>query len=701
MADSKPIVTQANGDRLLQPSTPDYTSAAGMVLDRNWAKNAFAVGGDVYDNDDLLVNRYWTSANAKFTDTRLGGNIGINARPQWCWYSDIREKGRLAGRNEVTLTGSTGNYGMGNLYSTIIDDPSQTIYMRMGVPQFNSLLNFFLNSFDAEASIMARTGRAATWYKIGRAAGIVGTVMLFPGIAAVAATVKTLDFFWRRPRYKFYTLKPTMHLYWSAVDNILGGLVTAAGFYPKVFDKETNGKVGQPQKIDSLTVKYMEECMPDLFPVSGRFDAYAIANRAQRLANQAFNDEFTQMDRIDRAEDYAGLVRKNQLGGNGTIVPIPSEKGKVGLEGMLNRYASFQYWLTNDATAKNQRAEFDASIDPNGTDGKGEPNMGFLRQLTEHLDADFRDGNQFAIFKVDHTGSQQESFSSQAVESELSSKINNFSSQVRELRFSLADGNLVDGVIGMAQDAAAAAVQVVQGAASGLTYGLTDVITGLSGGAGFIDIPKHWQSSSADLPRGTYTMTLIAPYGNPISRIQNIYLPMAMLLATALPIAVGKTAYQSPFLVQLFDRGRVHIRTGMVESLSFTRGTSNLPFDMKGNALAIEVSMTIVDLSSIMHMPMSAGMFGWLDMTSDEDNVMMDYLATLAAQDLYSQIYNMEKAKLAFQRAVYRAGAMMSPAAWGSGIHESMTSGALKYIGVGALIEGLARGTDLGSRSPN
>ena len=139
----------------------------------------------------------------------------------------------------------------------------------------------------------------------------------------------------------------------------------------------------------------------------------------------------------------------------------------------------------------------------------------------------------------------------------------------------------------------------------------------------------------------------------------------------------------------------------MVTSLSFNRGTSNLGFDIKGNALAVEVSLTVTDLSSIMHMPISTGMLSKIDMTGDEDNILMDYLATIAAQDLYSQIYNMEKAKLAWTRAVYSAGALLSPAAWASATHESMTSGMLKYLGVGPLIEGLARGTDIGSRMPN
>ena len=220
------------------------------------------------------------------------------------------------------------------------------------------------------------------------------------------------------------------------------------------------------------------------------------------------------------------------------------------------------------------------------------------------------------------------------------------------------------------------------GALDGVTMGMSNLALGL-GGSGFIDIPKHWQSSTAQLPRSSYTMKLISPYGNAISQIQNIYIPLCMILAGTLPIATGKQSYTSPFICQLFDRGRCQIRLGMIESLQITRGTSNLAFDLNGNALALDVTFTVVDLSSIMYMPLTTGTLGGVDMTMDEDNILMDYFAVLAGQDLYTQIYDMSKAKLNIARQLMKVGKLTSAAYWSSLFHESATSGTVQKLTFG------------------
>jgi hypothetical protein len=210
-----------------------------------------------------------------------------------------------------------------------------------------------------------------------------------------------------------------------------------------------------------------------------------------------------------------------------------------------------------------------------------------------------------------------------------------------------------------------------------------------------------------------------------------------MLLAGALPLSTGKSSYTSPFICELYDRGRCQIRLGMVESLSISRGTSNLAFNLKGNALALQVSFSVVDLSSILHMPISTGSLtasttgavggaiaggavggpaGALaggavggvagealggafsgDMTLDEDNILCDYLAVLAGQDMYTQMYPMAKAKLIAAKRLAQARVLTSPAYWASVTHEELTSGMLKYTPFGAFnaIEMMTSGNNL------
>jgi hypothetical protein len=170
-----------------------------------------------------------------------------------------------------------------------------------------------------------------------------------------------------------------------------------------------------------------------------------------------------------------------------------------------------------------------------------------------------------------------------------------------------------------------------------------------------------------------------------------------MIMAGALPRSIGKQAYTAPFLCQIFDKGRAQIRLGMIKSLSITAGAgSNIGFDSRGNPLAFEVSFTVADLSSVMHMPVSSGTFGDVDITMDEDNILSDYLATLASQDIYTQIYPMAAARLRLAKLAMNVGKWTSPAFWASATYNSSTQGVMQYLtlGAGNVLEAVVRGAE-------
>jgi hypothetical protein len=136
----------------------------------------------------------------------------------------------------------------------------------------------------------------------------------------------------------------------------------------------------------------------------------------------------------------------------------------------------------------------------------------------------------------------------------------------------------------------------------------------------------------------------VSPYGNPISQLLNLYIPLSMLLAGALPLATGKQSYTSPFLCQLFDKGRCQTRLGIIDSLSITRGTGNLGFDNEGHAMAIDITFTVKDLSSIMYMPIAEGFsLNPLNGIFDDDTVFSDYMAVISGMSLNDQTYRMRK----------------------------------------------------------
>lgn len=691
------LMETADGSAISSGRSMTNGDQTAFLMDRDWTRQAFLMSDTELGNQTDINNRYWTSASVKFTDTRMGANIGVNSRPQFTRYSDCRVKGRLSGRKDVSIQDIGGNHGMGRYYSEAIDDPSQTIYLRFGVPQFSSLTDFFSKAFDPDWVSMARTGRGqSNWATLGRVVGTVAVITAAPVLSAVIYGAQALNWFFSKPTSKFYVLKPTMHMYWSAVGMLVNTIAVNSGILPRIMQEDTGQTIGSPYKFDGDLLEKIQQLLPDVITSNNGFDPFAFATKAQRLANKLASDNYNREDQAT-ATDYTGFVKKDMSVNDrhGTKTTNSDTSGFLSavtgihtLGAWIDKTLKFGYYQLDD---KSTKTEMKPDTDP----ATGQPKAkGWWSEFGTYFDAELREGSQFAIFKVDHTGSISESFSNSVTESDLSQKFNSTSAQSRGARFTFADGNIVGGPVGdILGKVGGAITDVASGVLSGVTFGMSDALKGLAGG-GFIDIPKHYQSSTASLPKSTYSMQLVSPYGNPISRLQNIYIPLCMIIAGALPLSTGKQSYTSPFLVQLYDQGRCQVQLGLIESVSITRGTSNLAFTKQGKPMAIDVSFSITDLSSIMHMPISTGGFFGANMTMDEDNILMDYLAVLAGQDIYSQIYAMPKGKLKLAKLITQNEKLVSPAYWSSLFHESATSGMMKYLTLGSVsvIEALLPG---------
>jgi hypothetical protein len=650
------------------------------IFDRTWLKVAFMVPNSDIETDTDVINRYYTSASAKFTDTRIGCNIGINPKPQWTRYCDIRSKGRMPNRNDVTISSTTGNFGMGTAYSENLDDPAQKIFMRFGVVQFNSMTSFLLSAFNREQTILARTGRApSAWYKLGNWTTAALMMTAFPALSITVAVGKTLAWLFQRPTSKFFTIKPTMFLYWNTVNNLVLNHCVNVGIIKKVFNNEEGQRLGKTYTLDQEQLAAITGMFPEVFR-NGTVDILAMASYAQRLANAQFQTDYEKLGQ-DSATAMEGYLRRDSTGSGSHSSYISDTKGAPTLSSWLNNKLMMGRYYTAE-----QGEDFIQETNPMVRENGKEPTpeqKSHWENMKEVADAEFRDGASFAVFRVDYTGSTQESFGNSVIESDLSQKLNGISSQTAEARFSLMDGNLISGAIG---SIVGAVKDIGLGALDAATFGFAGLAAGL-GGSGYIDIPKHWQSSNATLPRGSYKIRLVSPYNNPVSRLINIFIPLYMLLAGALPRSVGKQSYTSPFYCQIYDRGRLQARTAMIESISVSRGVSNLAYDLSGNALAIDVSFTVVDLSTIMHMPVSSGSLtdGGVDTNMDDDNIFQDYLSVLAGMDIYSQIYAIPKAQLKLTKELaklkYKA---TSPAYHSALFKHALQDGFINDITLGA-----------------
>lgn len=664
------LLTNSAGDRLMRNQAPSREQAMGnaMVQNSDWIRQSFIVGMSGRDSslialeDQDVLNRRFSSADLKYTDSSLGGNTVINPPPQFTRYADIRSPGihPEARDSRVTLTTpkSAASLGMGRYYSEAIDDSKQQLHLRFGVASYNSLTQFFSGFYSGDLAAAARTGRltdSALSSFFSFAGNLVGLAIapLFLIPLAVLLAGDAAKFIANVPGSKFYYLKPTMPMYWNAVTSLVNQMAVASGLSNYVTTTQAETVLKNTPEAGTLEKNAVMNMVGRFLPrglinESGSIDVYAMATRANRLniayenlLSKAFDDAAkVKGDYYDTVRNFVELSRTTLM-----------DTGPKMLEQYIYEWitGADSYNRAKDTDAVEQDFRLDSgSTDPEAktykSDGSYEPPGGAISDFFSYLSANFNDGSEFASFRVDYTGPVSESFSNSTAESSLASKINSTSSSAREIRMNLADGNVGGGI-----GEAVGAVKSFLGGVAEVIH--IDGIAALAGNA-FIDIPKHWDSSMSSLPKSTYTMTLISPYGNPVSQLFHIWVPLSMILAGALPLATGKQSHTSPFLVESHDRGRVMVRTGIIDQLTITRGTSNLGFTSEGRALAVEVSFSILDLSSVLAMPIQPGfsVSSALGNLFDSDNPFTDYLMSLSAMKLSDTIYRVPMLKYQINR---------------------------------------------------
>lgn len=623
---------------LKQPPTGELPTID--IKDKDWINTAFILpngdGNNFLDNIDIQ-NRYYNTAYLKWTDSSLGGNICINPLPQFTRYADIREPGLRANAKDTTLEMQQNELGMGNYYSEAIDDNMQVVHMRFGVPSYNSLFQFFTGFYNSSASTLARTGRFDSTIIDGvlKAGGTVITLAILP-LAIVPIAIGLIGhaarFFMKWPSSKFYYLKPSMPAYWLAVTNMMNQIAVNKGvstFSPR-YQQETI--MGTTQKINEQQTSVLSTLFPDGFKSDGRIDVYAIANRSRRLQmrqDYALRQELSQAG----SEGWYGRVKKvmNEQGGG---IDQKRETESFGLETYLQRFLDVGI-LSGVSELFSGKVEKDIKApDTSGNQSADLANTPFAPSkdsagVAEHFLATLSDGSDWISFRVNNTGPARDSFSSSTGKSSLADKINNLSSTARDLRINFAGGN-VDS-LGITETITTGIGSILSGVASSLQ------LDGLAAAAGsaFVDIPDHWTESTASLSKTDYSFTLISPYGNIISQTLYLYLPLCCVLAGALPLATGKQSHTSPFLCEMYDRGRRTTRLGIIDSVTVTRGTSNLSFNNDDHPMAIDVSFSVADLSSVVAMPILPGFSIIPGMgLFDPDNTYTDYMMTLSSMNL-------------------------------------------------------------------
>lgn len=617
------------------------------IRDHDYLQQAFMLSG-VNIDDGLKDRRQYQKARNKFTDTTPGGNFWINPPPQWSPTCDIR-----ASRWWNDQFG-----GMGSDYSANIDDNADVVYFRMGVPEFNGLFSFLANMFDSNAAYLARTGRAPGWlFHFAEAAS---AIIHWP-IQAISVTYTTVTWLMGIPKSKFYYSKNAMPLYWKSCTNMLNAIMINMGIIPPAFRTRHAQTKEQTFDFSAYTPnerKLLANMLPGLWRADGSVDLFYLANRANR---KHIRWQKALGQRIESASVNNRDTAINAIQQHGRTWTDPAgDSPNSNLATYLDSYFNAGLGQVKDATGTAMEGAGNYTMDSDGDTGTNvtvadngdvasvtdtEKAQGFFNSVLDHMESELRDGGSFIGFKVNHNGAVGESFQSSFGENQLAGILNGASTAAADARFMAGGGKTgfapIDGLID-------AGMSVVQGYASGTGLG---GIVNLLLGQGYIEIPQHWTGSTASLPRETYTINLRSPYGHPVSRVQNLIIPLVCLLNMILPRSVGAQAYTSPFLVEAFSKGRSQTRLGMLDSMSIQRGVGNVGWTKDKHPLGIDVTFSIADMSPMLHAPIDPALNPG-DLTNParaaaklmtDDNNYSDYLAVLSGQGLNEQIYRSDK----------------------------------------------------------
>lgn len=641
----------------------------------DWVRNSLHVpirGAGYVPNSkakEMAYSGQFSYQSLAVGDTSFGGNRAINAWPGFTEYADQDLPSILGG---VTLDGpeSHATYmGLGRQYAEYMEQYRRLIYIQFCLPKFNSLGNFLTGFYDSAHANAANSGRVSSsfLYNVGASVAAITYWTLVPELALTSLLYRTskavLADLQNRPMSSFYYASPAMPLYWSTVTNIVNALAVNMKLTQGLPTGAAKREPGQQVKIDTGAtgdsvdeIRALNRMLPDVFLENGTLNIRRAATRFQRKIN-AHEEIMLKIQNENKTEDAVGAAIKKMLEKNGgsyqVAAPIDEQvymdKYKNSSAGTGKHLLDKLY--SNETPPSGEKAPDMGGVaqttDPSTegdtyTDGTNSLWNGLTKHLTEYSEialSELRDGSAFVCYRTSWDQTVSESITNHTTESELSRKMNETSRTARSTLFNFANGNLgdnpfmdtIEGVLGAVGD-------VLMGAAD--TIGISGLA--MLGGRAMANIPEFWDSSLTDLPSMQYTIQLRSPYGNPVSILTNILVPLATLLAGATPRSAGRNSYVGPFLCKVWDQGRVQSDISMITSMRIERGKGNLGWNIRKQPLGIDVTLTITHLSKILHMPISTDV-SLSDVIgvnlNDESTNYNSYMAALSALSLNDQYY--------------------------------------------------------------
>ena len=679
---------------------------ARSLSDITWVNGLF--GGMRLPRDTRFVNlRTYSNAVLSFADTTVGGNMALNAPPQFTFFADppitgaiASPESRPAGDQNTAWFESfrgEGSYRQGAYYWESIEQNAFYLHCRFGKPRYLGVAAFFANMYDSKLAYLARTGdypgvvREIAGYTA--AAAIFATVGL-TAFALIMITPRIMKMVLNKEASRYYYVKPTMHLYLRAVQNI----VNTQLLYRRLVPTGILGMFNLPRGIDDKDNKYNADrkdiygMLPDIWKSNGEFDVYRMINRYSVLANyQAQRIKEIQADSANEAEMNSKIqqyykemlysdvhlkratqmeislsrledVIKKAKGYEAKVDPDTMEAAAVdqmtGAFVSADKGGGTEKAFTSEAEVQQAQLKAQMASDAANGDDNGESvarDVGKIQNwmnegqketfgtmfdefskigegIGEQFMSELNNGSQWITWKINGRDSVNRSFSNNTKEPEISGTVNSMTQKARSLEV-----NLSGGVTGF-------------DAVDGLITGLKSAFTGaldflhLSGivslyNSSVIDFPEVWDSSDCSGDDISLTIPLRCWSGSDLDVFQDLILPLSFWLAAVCPLATGKQSFTHPFYLEAYSRGRYSMRNAMVTNVSFNFGVGGMGWRVDGVPLSCDISVTIRDLSRVMYMPVVTD-----QSVFDDDNKFSEFMAVLGAATLHERTSGIARA---------------------------------------------------------
>lgn len=587
-----------------------------------------------------------TLSKSGYTDTRIGANDALNCIWQFNRDDDIVYPINQTGGDNIS------RLGLGRVYAETTNKNQTVAYFTFGVPVFSNIKEFYTRAFDSDMIMYNLNGGFGLTEQI---SSLFNNAMSVLGSAAVIAiTLPFLPFKWigdfltRSKNYRidrFYDLRTTMHSYYRYVDSILNQWAIAVGLWG---DEHTILSTDCRPLSMRLTGSSIFEIMSLRAAImSSSRQSYAhgdVSAYEQALA------DFSMMD----PDIYDGIERPTDTGNSNKTetVKFPDSLG----------YAED---AAKESEKKSSRAANAAEGSPS-LRSTNEKNIGAWNNNRVDFSTALLDNaagaTQFLGFRINKSVDASESFSNSTGPSPLAEMFNN---KVKQNMGSVSNEVQQAGTGFVPFDA-------LVGGAKKIITGMTEFF-GVGGlaeaviGNTFIDVPESYRGSEYSKSH-SISLQLRSPYGDVVSIYQTIIVPLACILAAAIPRAGGPYSYQSPFLCRVYVKGMFAIPLGIIDSLSIKRGSSEFGWTYMNLPTCIDVNLSIKDLSPLIYMAMTDKTFPDI---FGANTSFKEYLLTLAGVGLQERISRFADIKRNTKLAVLNLKRFGNPAYWSSSLGDT------------------------------